>query len=143
MITFIVTKDDNTKTIQFSTEGTLLDLKKEIIKQYELSCKYIDVISNVERPIRVLGKFNYDKGLQPRTLDNYPFDRYGIDERTIPITFEINDEYKPIIKKASVNNNGPASKYVPPNRQNIVEEEKVHASQAQYDLNNINDFPSL
>ena len=143
MITFIVTKDDNTKTIQFSTEGTLLDLKKEIIKQYELSCKYIDVISNVERPIRVLGKFNYDKGLQPRTLDNYPFDRYGIDERTIPITFEINDEYKPIIKKASVNNNGPASKYVPPNRQNIVEEEKVHPSQAQYDLNNINDFPSL
>ena len=143
MITFIVTKDDNTKTIQFSNEGTLLDLKKEIIKQYELSCKYIDVISNVERPIRVLGKFNYDKGLQPRTLDNYPFDRYGIDERTIPITFEINDEYKPIIKKASVNNNGPASKYVPPNRQNIVEEEKIHPSQAQYDLNNTDDFPSL
>ena len=96
MIIFIITKDDVTKTIQFSTEGTLLDLKKEIIKQYELECKYIDVISNVERPIRVLGKFNYDKGLQPRTLDNYPFDRYGIDERTIPITFEINDEYKPI-----------------------------------------------
>ena len=142
MITFIITKDNVTKTIQFSTEGTLLDLKKEIINQYELSCKYIDVISNVERPIRVLGKFNYDKGLQPRTLDNYPFDRYGIDERTIPITFEINDEYKPIIKKASVNK-GTASKYVPPNRQNIVEEEKVHTSQAQYDLNNPCDFPSL
>jgi len=142
MITFIITKDNVTKTIQFSTEGTLLDLKKEIINQYELKCKYIDVISNVERPIRVLGKFNYDKGLQPRTLDNYPFDRYGIDERTIPITFEINDEYKPIIKKASVNK-GTASKYVPPNRQSIVEEETVHTSQAQYDLNNPCDFPSL
>jgi hypothetical protein len=142
MITFIITKDNVTKTIQFSTEGTLLDLKKEIINQYELKCKYIDVVSNVERPIRVLGKFNYDKGLQPRTLDNYPFDRYGIDERTIPITFEINDEYKPIIKKASVNK-GTASKYVPPNRQSIVEEEKVHTSQAQYDLNNPCDFPSL
>ena len=142
MITFIVTKDDVTKTIQFSTDGTLLDLKKEIIKLFELDCEYIDVISNVEVPIRVLGKFNYDKGLQPRTLDNYPFDRYGIDERTIPITFEINDEYKPIIKKASVNK-GTASKYVPPNRQNIVEEEKVHTSQAQYDLNNPCDFPSL
>ena len=142
MITFIVTKDNVTKTIQFSTEGTLLDLKKEIINLFGLSCKYIDVISNVERPIRVLGKFNYDKGLQPRTLDNYPFDRYGIDERTIPITFEINDEYKPIIKKASTNN-GTASKYVPPNRQNIVEEETVHPCQAQYDLNNPDDFPSL
>ena len=142
MITFIITKDDVTKTIQFSTEGTLLDLKKEIIKQYELECKYIDVISNVERPIRVLGKFNYDKGLQPRTLDNYPFDRYGIDERTIPITFEINDEYKPIIKKASVNNRT-ASKYVPPNRQSLNEDTSVQPSPAQYDLNNFNDFPSL
>lgn len=141
MITFIVTKDDVTKTIQFSTDGTLLNLKKEIINQYELSCKYIDVISNVERPIRVLGKFNYDKGLQPRTLDNYPFNRYGIDERTIPITFEINDEYKPIIKKSNVNNDK-SSKYVPPNRQNIVEE-TVHSNQAQYNLNNHNDFPSL
>ena len=27
MITFIVTKDDNTKTIQFSNDGTMLDLK--------------------------------------------------------------------------------------------------------------------
>ena len=80
MITFIVTKDDNTKTIQFSNEGTMLDLKKEIIKQFELDCEYIDITSNVERPIRVLGKFNFDKGLQPRTLDNYPFNRFGIDE---------------------------------------------------------------
>ena len=142
MITFIITKDDITKTIQFSTEGTLLDLKKEIIKQYELECKYIDVISNVERPIRVLGKFNYDKGLQPRTLDNYPFDRYGIDERTIPITFEINDEYKPIIKKASVKN-GTASKYVPPNRQSLNEDSGIQPSPANYDLNNFNDFPAL
>ena len=70
MITFIVTKDDVTKTIQFSTDGTLLDLKKEIIKQFDIKCDYIDVISNVEVPIRVMGKFNYDKGLQPRTLDN-------------------------------------------------------------------------
>ena len=79
MITFIITKDDNTKTIQFSTDGTLLDLKKEIIKQFDVKCDYIDIISNVEVPIRVMGKFNYDKGLQPRTLDNYPFNRYGID----------------------------------------------------------------
>ena len=46
MITFIVEKDDVSKTIQFSTDGTLLDLKKEIINQYDLDCKYIDVISN-------------------------------------------------------------------------------------------------
>ena len=138
MITFIVTKDDVTKTIQFSTDGTLLDLKKEIIKQYDIKCDYIDVISNVEVPIRVMGKFNYDKGLQPRTLDNYPFNRYGIDERTIPITFNQATDYLPVIKKPSTNI-GSSSKYVPPNGQSL----EVKKNLPTYDLNNPNDFPSL
>ena len=137
MITFIVTKDNNTKTIQFSNDGTMLDLKKEIIKQFEVKCEYIDITSNVERPIRVLGKFNFDKGLQPRTLDNYPFNRFGIDERTIPITFSEEKNYLPIIKKSSLNNSS-SSKYVPPNGQTL----EVN-NEPTYDLNNKNDFPSL
>ena len=141
MITFIVTKENITKTIQFSNEGTLLDLKKEIIKLFELDCEYIDIISNVEVPIRVLGKFNYDKGLQPRTLDNYPFNRYGIDERTIPITFnEIND-YLPIIKK-STNISGSSSKYVPPNGQSL-NKETIPKKEFKLDINNLNEFPKL
>ena len=138
MITFIVTKDDNTKTIQFSNDGTMLDLKKEIIKLFELDCEYIDIISNVERPIRVLGKFNFDKGLQPRTLDNYPFNRFGIDERTIPISFTEEKNYLPIIKKSSINSSS-ASKYVPPNGQSL----DVKNDEPTYDLNNKNEFPSL
>ena len=63
MITFIVTKDDNTKTIEFSNDGTMLDLKTEIIKQFEVDCKYIDITSNADRPIRVLGKFNFDNSM--------------------------------------------------------------------------------
>ena len=141
MITFIITKENITKTIQFSNEGTLLDLKKEIIKLFELDCEYIDIISNVEVPIRVLGKFNYDKGLQPRTLDNYPFNRYGIDERTIPITFnEIND-YLPIIKK-STNVSGSLSKYVPPNGQSL-NKETISKKEFKLDINNLNEFPKL
>ena len=139
MITFIVTKDNITKTIQFSNEGTLLDLKKEIIKLFELDCEYIDIISNIEVPIRVMGKFNYDKGLQPRTLDNYPFNRYGIDERTIPITFNEEKNYLPIIKKSSTNGSS-SSKYVPPNGQSFVEDKpKV----AQFNIESEIDFPSL
>tara|TARA_A100001015_G_scaffold201172_1_gene224601 strand:- start:1201 stop:1617 length:417 start_codon:yes stop_codon:yes gene_type:complete len=138
MITFIVTKDDVTKTIQFSTDGTLLDLKKEIIKQFDIKCDYIDIISNVEVPIRVMGKFNYDKGLQPRTLDNYPFNRYGIDERIIPITFNEATDYLPVIKKPSTNT-GSSSKYVPPNGQSL----EVKKNLPTYDLNNPDDFPSL
>ena len=137
MITFIVTKDDNTKTIQFSNDGTMLDLKKEIIKQFELDCEYIDIVSNVERPIRVLGKFNFDKGLQPRTLDNYPFNRFGIDERIIPITFTEEKNYLPIIKKSSTNSSS-SSKYVPPNGQSLDVDKKP-----KYNLNCNNDFPAL
>ena len=138
MITFIVTKEDNTKTIQFSNDGTMLDLKKEIIKQFELDCEYIDITSNVERPIRVLGKFNFDKGLQPRTLDNYPFDRFGIDERVIPISFIEAETYLPIIKKSSVTT-GTSSKYVPPNGQRL----DVNKNIPTFDLNSNDDFPSL
>ena len=141
MITFIVTKDDNTKTIEFSNEKTLLDLKKEIIKLFELDYEYIDVISNVEVPIRVMGKFNYDKGLQPRTLDNYPFNRYGIDERTIPITFNETGDYLPIIKKSS-NVSGTSSKYVPPNRQSL-NEETLPNNEFKLDINNLDEFPKL
>ena len=135
MITFMISQDNITKSIQFSNDGTMLDLKKEIIKQFELDCEYIDITSNVERPIRVLGKFNFDKGLQPRTLDNYPFNRFGIDERTISITFTEEKNYLPIIKKSSTNSSS-SSKYVPPNGQSFVDT-------PTYDLNNKNDFPSL
>lgn len=139
MITFIVTKNDNTKTIQFSNDGTMLDLKKEIIKQFEVDCKYIDITSNVERPIRVLGKFNFDKGVQPRTLDNYPFNRFGIDERTIPITFDEEQNYLPIIKKSSATN-GTSSKYVPPNAQSMEASEPL---QSQYNIESELEFPKL
>ena len=138
MITFIVTKDDNTKTIEFSNEKTLLDLKKEIIQLYELDCKYIDITSNVERPIRVLGKFNFDKGLQPRTLDNYPFDRYGIDDRTIPITFNEVSDYLPDLNIKKNNNSG---KYVPPNGQSLNVEDKPKV--AEFNIESEIDFPAL
>ena len=81
MITFIVTKDDVTKTIQFSTDGTLLDLKKEIIKQFDIKCDYIDIISNVEVPIRVMGKFNYDK--YARIINNSELHKHIIEQERL------------------------------------------------------------
>ena len=138
MITFIVKKDDVTKTIQFSNEGTLLDLKKEIINQYDLKCKYIDIVSTNDRPIRAMGKFNFDIGVQPTTLDNYKFDRYNLDDKTISITYEINDEYNPIIKKASVHS-GVKSKYVPVSGQRM----NPQVEEPNFDIESETDFPSL
>ena len=140
MITFMISQENITKSIQFSNDGTMLDLKKEIIKLFELDCEYIDIISNVERPIRVLGKFNFDKGLQPRTLDNYPFNRFGIDERVIPITFKEAYDYLPIIKKPSANSSS-SSKYVPPNGQSLNVEDKPKVS--QFNIESEIDFPAL
>jgi len=137
MITFIVKETDHVdETFECNATETLLDLKKKIIAHYHLNCKYIDIISNVERPIRVMGKFNFDKGLQPRTLDNYQFNRFGIDERTIPITFEEENDVVPFVKKSTVKN-GTASKYVPPNGQSLKEEDPV------FNINSKLDFPSL
>ena len=136
MITFMITQENVSKSIQFSNDKTMLELKKEIIKLYELDCEYIDIVSNVERPIRVLGKFNFDKGLQPRTLDNYPFNRFGIDERVIPISFVEVFDYLPNIKQTSVRS---SSKYVPPNGQSL----NVKDDTPVFDLNSNDDFPSL
>ena len=136
MITFMITQENVSKSIQFSNDKTMLELKKEIIKLYELDCEYIDIVSNVERPIRVLGKFNFDKGMQPRTLDNYPFNRFGIDDRVIPISFVEVFDYLPNIKRTSVRS---SSKYVPPNGQSL----DIKDDTPVFDLNSNDDFPSL
>ena len=135
MITFIVQTDNDDKTFKCNITETLLNLKNKIIKEYNLDCKYIDIISNVERPIRSLGKFNFDKGLLPVTLDNYPFDRYDLDDRTIHLTFKKNKEYIPIIKKKIGNIEGT---YIPPNQRDQRENTDI-----KYDLDNEDDFPPL
>jgi len=133
MITFIVQQTDHVdETFECNTTETLMDLKKKIIEKYHLNCKYIDIISNVERPIRSLGKFNFDKGLLPITLDNYPFDRYDLDDRTIHIAFEENNEYVPIIKKNTANVEGT---YIPPGQRDL--------SEKTFDINDEKDFPAL
>ena len=103
----------------------MLDLKKGIIKQFNLKCDYIDLFSTMERPIRVMGKFNFDKGLQPRTLDNY---RFGIDERELTITYEEVTDYLPQVKLVSVNT---LEKYSPPNETK------------PFDITSESEFPSL
>ena len=133
MITFIVKQTDHVyETFECNNTETLMDLKKKIIEKYHLNCQYIDIISNVERPIRSLGKFNFDKGLLPITLDNYPFDRYDLDDRTIHITFEENNEYVPIIKKNTANVEGT---YIPPGQRDL--------SENTFNINDEKDFPKL
>jgi hypothetical protein len=93
MITFTVNKDNSEKKFECSFEDSILSLKQRIIKEFELTCDYIDIDFILEIPIRSLGKFNLESGILPRPLDNYTFDRYGLEGRTIEATFHAVEDY--------------------------------------------------
>jgi len=73
---FIVNETD----INCTGTDTTLELKKEIIKVLGLECPYIDISYDINKPMRVMGKFNVEPGLLPRTFDNYALDRFAFKE---------------------------------------------------------------
>jgi hypothetical protein len=93
MITFSVEKDKSEKRFECSLEDSILSLKDKIIQEFKLTCDYIDIDFILERPIRSLGKFNLESGILPRPLDNYTFDRYGLDGKEVRATFHVVEDY--------------------------------------------------
>jgi hypothetical protein len=93
MITFLVNKDNSEKTFECSLEDSILSLKEKIIQEFGVTCEYIDIDFQLERPIRSLGKFNLESGILPRPLDNYTFDRYGLDGKEVKATFQVVEDY--------------------------------------------------
>ena len=147
MITFLVNKDDTEKTFECSLEDSILSLKNKIIQDFDLSCDYIDIDFQLERPIRSLGKFNLESGILPRPLDNYTFDRYGLDGKTVNATFHIVEDYdhKKYSKKFS-------KKYNHINVLKTREEMKIdenfeksynESKNINFNLNSETDFPSI
>ena len=147
MITFLVNKADTEKTFECSLEDSILSLKNKIIQDFDLSCDYIDIDFQLERPIRSLGKFNLESGILPRPLDNYTFDRYGLDGKTVNATFHIVEDYdhKKYSKKFS-------KKYNHINVLKTREEMKIdenfeksynESKNINFNLNSETDFPSL
>ena len=59
---------------------TILELKKEVIKVLGLECPYIDISYDINKPMRVISKFNVEPGLLPRTFDNYALERFAFKE---------------------------------------------------------------
>ncbi len=83
MIKFLVTNEEQTIRFECSLSDSIEIFKNNIKKDFNLGEKYIDIYFDIDKPIRVLGKFNLEPGLSPRTMDRYTFDRYGIDGREI------------------------------------------------------------
>tara|TARA_B100000902_G_C27302937_1_gene913850 strand:- start:557 stop:961 length:405 start_codon:yes stop_codon:yes gene_type:complete len=133
MIQFIINKDELTQHIDCDINDSILSLKNKIIDDFNLSCKYIDIDFQLERPIRSLGKFNLEPGIIPRTLDNYTFDRYDLNDREINATFiEVND-YNPEEfnqRKKQIN----FTKY---------KKEKENTDDTSFNIHSEDDFPSL
>ena len=136
MITFVITKDDITKNFNCNLEESIISLKKDIIKEFNLTSKYIDLEFQLERPIRELGKFNLESGIIPRTLDGYTFDRYGLDSKSVNATFHEVLDYEPKKYERSFKHVNLSQKYK--NKGEKEEKEEV-----QFDINSNDDFPSL
>ena len=133
MIVFVINKNEITKEIESDSNDNILSLKNKIIDEFNLSCKYIDLDFQLERPIRSLGKFNLESGIIPRTLDNYPFDRYDLDERKIHATFEEVDDYNPCKYEKRIRHVNISQKY----KQEKKQEETL------FNIHSEDDFPSL
>ena len=140
-IKFIVSYNKNDIEIECDTTDTILCLKKKIMFEFKLVTKYIDLDFKIDRPIRSMGKFNLEKGVMPRTFDNYTLDRWELVDKSINCTFiEIRD-YKPFIKKPTLNNK---SRYIPPSQaQNIKSGDKYIENKVNFNINSKDDFPTL
>ena len=140
MITFVITKDKYTEEFKCSLTDSILSLKKQIIEQFRVKSEYIDIDFQIDIPIREIGKFNLEKGILPRTLDLYRFDRYGLDEKTINATFYEVDDYEPpqprSKNKITFNKDLSYLKKEEPTN-------KPKLSKLTFDLNSNDDFPSL
>lgn len=134
--TFTVTFNDVCKKYECGQTQTISRLKEDIIRDYNVTAKYIDIDFKLERPIRTLGKFNLEPGILPRTLDNYTLDRFGIEGKSIEATFSIIENYTPFKKRET-------SKPLNLKKYKQGEIESGVSIEANYNLESSDDFPSL
>lgn len=150
MVEFVI----NDQTIECEETMTILEAKKHIIQQLDLSCKYIDINFNLDKPMRVLGKFNVEPGKLARTLDRYPLERFAF-KNSVKVDYEMVEGYDPDKKKPLMSGGRgrgsgrglPGGAYIPPTRKESTfnhEENRVELKlEPQFDLDSHDDFPSL
>lgn len=81
----------NDTEFEFTGDQTLLDVKKHLIKELTLPCRYIDLTFVMEKPMRVLGKFNVEAGKVPRPLDSKCLDEFAFRDKVTVTLKEISD----------------------------------------------------
>ena len=145
MITFV--SDDT--SIDCPDTYTILEAKQYIINQLGLPCKYIDLDFILEKPSRVLGKFNVEPGKLPRTLDRYTLERFAF-KPTMNISYSIIDDYDPskprtpLQSRSGISTNSISGVYKPPvSSFNHTSNEQDMNIEPQFNIDSQVDFPSL
>jgi len=157
MVVFVV----NDKEIQCEPTDTILEVKKDIMKQLELTCPYIELSFNLDKPLRVLGKFNVEPGRMPRTFDRYILDRFAFpSDKPIQVDYTEVTDYdpnkqvrKPLMSggrgrgKGLSRDLGGGGTYVPPSRETSTfnhGSSRVEMDvEPTFELSSEEDFPSL
>jgi hypothetical protein len=142
------------KVIVLENTSTLLDARKEIMKEFSLTCPYVDIKYILDKPIRVLGKFNVEPGVVPRTLDRYTLERFAFND-IINVEFTEVTDYDPKKKRVKLMSGGRGrgrglnkSAYVPPStrQESTFDHENTELSMTvdpSFVLDSEDDFPSL
>ena len=137
-VTFKVKEsDDHIHDAEMELTDTMMNLKQLIIKNMKLNVDYVDLNFLIDKPIRGFGKMNLDKGIIPRTMDNFPFDRYNLEGKEILCEFIPVKDYTADIKG---NSDNPKGIYLAPCMKPKVDKK---VNEPTFNLNSDEDFPSL
>ena len=135
MPTFIV----NNETFEMDINDTMLHFKQLVIKKFNLNNEYVDLDIKIDTPIRGFGKMSLVPGILPRTMDNFPFNRYNLEGKTINCDYILVEDYLPNVVK--INNDVPQQDYKPPNMKTKLKEEKKDLP--LFNIYSDTEFPSL
>jgi hypothetical protein len=130
VVKFKVSKDGVSKEIEISNDSTIEKLKGTIKSEFSIH-NYIDIDFTIDKPMRVLGKFNVEPGILPRTFDRYELDKFGIKDE-IALTFHEVLDYTPFTKVKKEINLKKYSKDKEDNKENPT-----------FNISSEDDFPKL
>ena len=129
-VDFKVIKDDVVKEFTIEVKTTIEDLKNMIKDEYNI-LSYIDIDFQIEKPMRVLGKFNVEPGILARTFDRYELDKFGIKDE-IALTFHEVLDYTPFTKiKKEIN------------LKRYSKDKEDNKETPKFNINSEDDFPKL
>ena len=131
VVKFKVSKEGVCREIDISILSTIENLKDTIKSEFSIS-NYIDIDFTINKPMRVLGKFNVEPGVLPRTFDRYELDKFGIKDE-IALTFHEVLDYTPFTN---------VKKEINLKRYSKDKEQKQKEKQT-FNISSEDDFPKL